>query len=270
MAKTQFRSFGIKVPTDWRQPQGNVAARQYSEAFSAQERAVPPLPMPPALFLAASSNKYHTDTQKKLSDQFTAYIDGICGAICSAWSQWQRAATLVGVSINAMTASGGQVVGPPWMPLIMASAPMSSPMEVKYSTAIALAIDTGWTAYQASIKVPGLPWYPAFAAFPAPVAPPTPNVPVPVAALAQVTAPISKSALMMSMIANFGDPTALHQRELFDSIADAFEKCFQTWQTTTQVTNVMGTGPVPSFAPPLVPAGPVLGGVGIMAPGGFT
>ena len=36
------------------------------------------------------------------------------------------------------------------------------------------------------------------------------------------------------------------------------------------VTNVLGTGPVPTFAPPYVPVGPVVGGVGTMMPGGFT
>ena len=36
------------------------------------------------------------------------------------------------------------------------------------------------------------------------------------------------------------------------------------------VTNVIGTGPVPTFAPPYVPGGPVVGGVGSMPPGGLT
>jgi hypothetical protein len=44
---------------------------------------------------------------------------------------------------------------------------------------------------------------------------------------------------------------------------------FKVWQASTMVTQVMGTGPVPTFAPPYVPAGPVLGGVGTMPPGGF-
>ena len=55
-----------------------------------------------------------------------------------------------------------------------------------------------------------------------------------------------------------------------DSIADAFEKVFQIWQTSTQVTNVMGFGPVPTFAPPVVPMGPVVGGLGAMLPGGLV
>jgi hypothetical protein len=35
------------------------------------------------------------------------------------------------------------------------------------------------------------------------------------------------------------------------------------------VTNVLGTGPVPTFAPPYVPVGPVVGGIANMPPGGL-
>ena len=56
--------------------------------------------MPP-LFQPASMNKYHTDTQKMHIDKVGTFIDGICSAICSAWSTWQSAATMVGVVINA-------------------------------------------------------------------------------------------------------------------------------------------------------------------------
>jgi hypothetical protein len=72
------------------------------------------------------------------------------------------------------------------------------------------------------------------------------------------------------MIGLLADPKALHHKELFDCVADAFDKCFKIWQGATQVTNVLGTGPIPTFAPPFVPAGPVLGGVGTMTPGGFV
>lgn len=270
LAKLQFMSFAITIPSDWRQPSGDPAARHYAGAFKPGELACVPPVMPPALFIAASANKYHCDAARMLSDKFTTFIDGISSAICSAWSQWQAAASLSAVIINAVTASGGIVAGPPLMALILASAPKGSPQELKFSTAIAQAIGMGWLAYTATIKVPGLPWYPLFATVPSPVAPPTPNVPVPVAALTQVTTSVSKAMLKNSMIANLADPQALHAKELFDSIADAFEKCFQIWQTSTQVTNVLGTGPVPTFAPPFVPVGPVVAGVGNMPPGGFV
>jgi hypothetical protein len=270
LAKLQFCALAIKLPIEWKDPTEQEAARQFKKAFKPAELVTVPTPVPPALFISPSPNKYHTETAKIISEKLEKYIDGICGAICSAWSQWQALATLVNVTINAVTATGGQVVGPPWFPLIMASAPKATPQELKYSNAIANAISSNWLTYQSTIMVPGLPWYPAFAAFPAPVAPPMPNVPVPVIALTQVDASVSKSALKGMMIANLGEPKAVHHDSLFDCIADAFEKCFKTWQLSAMVTNVLGTGPIPTFAPPFVPVGPVIGGVGFMTPGGFV
>jgi hypothetical protein len=270
LAKMQFRTFAIKLPVDWNQPSGDPAGGHYARAFDPSELVTVPPVVPPGLFFPVSMNKYHCDTAREMSDKFTNFIDGICGAICSAWSQWQSTATLAGVIINGPTASMGQVVGPPLTPLIMASAPKATPQEIKYSSAVAQAIGTGWLSYTATIKVPGLPWYPAFAAFPGPVAPPTPNVPTPVITLTQATASVSKSVLKAQMIGALADPKAFHHQELFDSIADAFEKCLQVWQVSTQVMNVLGTGPIPTFAPPFVPVGPVVGGVGVMPPGGFV
>ena len=68
----------------------------------------------------------------------------------------------------------------------------------------------------------------------------------------------------------FKNPKTGKEITVKDSIADAFEKVFQIWQTSTQVTNVMGFGPVPTFAPPVVPMGPVVGGLGTMMPGGLV
>ncbi len=266
LAKMQFRTFMIKLPLDWRQPQGE-AAKQYVQAFKPSELvAIPPVGR---LFIPASVNKYHCDTVNEISGKFERFIDGICRAICSAWSQWQSTTAMTGVMIFGPVASMGQIVGPPLLPLIMSSAPKTTPMELRYSLAIAMAISNAWLAYTATIKIPGLPWYPAFSAFPGPVAPPMPNIPTPIIALTQAANLVSKSVLKAQMIGNLADPKALHHTQLFDSIADAFEKVFLIWQTTTQVTNVLGFGPIPTFAPPVVPVGPVVGGTGNMAPGGL-
>ncbi|MGE0869962.1 MAG: hypothetical protein AB7P03_15455 [Kofleriaceae bacterium] len=267
LARLKFSSFNLKVPTGWRDPQGD-AGDQYRGAFQPAERTT--APGAPPLFQPASMNKYHTDAQKMHIAKIGSFIDGTCDAICSAWGSWQSAATMVGVVINAVTASMGQVVGPPWTPMILAQAPKTTPMETKYSSVIANVIGTGWLTYTATIKIPALPWYPAFAAMPSPMAPPTPNIPSPVAALTQVTASIAPAAMKAQMVTMLGDPRAPFHAELFAAICDAFDKCFVAWQASTMVTNVLGTGAVPTFAPPVVPAGPVVGGIGTMAPGGFT
>jgi hypothetical protein len=267
LARLKFTSFSLKVPTDWKDPQGS-AGDHYGRAFKPGEKATAP-GMPP-LVQAASMNKYHTDTQKMHIAKIGAFIDGTCSAICSAWSQWQSMATLVGVVIAGPTASAGQIVGPPWTPLILASAPKATPMEMKYSNVIAQVIGTAWLTFTATVKLAGMPWYPAFAALPSPVAPPTPNIPCPFAALVQVPVSISCNVLKMQMVGQLADPMAPFHKELFESICDAFEKCYNLWKASTMVTNVLGTGPVPTFAPPYVPVGPVVGGVGTMTPGGFV
>lgn len=267
LARAKFMQNNIKLPMNWSQPSG-TKGDQYNNAFKQGEGST--APGSPPLFQPASMNKYHTDTQKKLISDFGTYIDGISDAICSAWGNWQSAATMVGVVINAVTAAGGQVVGPPLGPLILASAPQGKPNYMKYNNAIANTIGTAWLSYTATIKVAGMPWYPAFAAFPSPVAPPTPNIPCPVIALTQVKVSLSPAIMKQQMVGMLADPQAPHHQELFDCICDAFDKVFTIWQSSTMVTNVLGTGPIPTFAPPYVPAGPVVGGVGTMTPGGFT
>jgi hypothetical protein len=268
LARLKFTSFNIKVPQNWQQPSGDPAAKHYNDAFKPEEKTT--APGAPPLFQPASMNKYHTDAQKMHIDKVGKFIDGICSAICSAWSTWQSAATMVGVVIAGPTASVGQVVGPPWTPLIMAQGPKETPMLLKYTNAVANVLGPAWLAYTATIKVPGMPWYPAFAALPSPIAPPTPNIPCPVIALTQVTAPIMPDVMKGQMIGMLADPMAPFHDKLFEAICDAFDKCFKIWQASTMVTNVLGTGPVPTFAPPYVPVGPVVGGVGTMTPGGFV
>jgi hypothetical protein len=267
LVRAKFTSFGLKVPNNWQQPKGEGDADHYNDAFKDNERST--APGSPPLFQPATMNAYHTNTQKQLIKDFGDYLDGIVDAICFAWGQWQNLAAMSGVVINSMVAAGGVVVGPPLGPLILSKAPQGKMNYIRYSTAIASAIDTGWTAFQASIKVPGLTWYPSFLMVTLPIAPPTPNIPMPLASLTSVTTGLSCNVLKGLMIANFADPQAPFHAQLFEAVADGVEKTLMQWMASTIVTNVMGTGPVPTFAPPVVPGGPVVGGVGTMPPGGF-
>jgi len=268
LARTKFMSFNLKVPQRWQAPVGDPKEQHYRDAFKPEEKST--APGAPPLVQPASMNKYHTDTQKMHIDKIGKFLDDITKAICSAWSTWQTSATMVGVIINTLTAAGGQIVGPPLAPLILAQAPKATQQQMRYSNAVANVIGTAWLSFTATVKVPGLPWYPAFVAFPGPVAPPTPNIPMPFAALTQVPVSISTNVLKMQMVGMLGDPMAPFHAELFEAIAHSFEMSYNTWKVSTMVTNVLGTGPIPTFAPPYVPVGPVVGGVGTMTPGGFT
>ena len=143
----------------------------------------------------------------------------------------------------------------------------TTPMLLKYATAVAKAVGMGWMSWAMSFKIPGLPMYPSFAMFPLALAPPMPSIPMPLLAMTQVTTTLGASALKQMMVGNLADPQAPFHDKLFEAIADGFEKSFLLWQASTMVTNILGTGPVPTFAPPYIPAGPVVGGTGIGAPG---
>ncbi len=264
-ARLKFTSFNLKVPQNWKQPQGEDGDL-YNNAFKPEEKTTAP-GMPP-LFQPASLNKYHTDAQKMHIAKIGAFLDKTCEAICNAWSNWQSTAGMTGIMVNAITASAGVLVGPPWAPLIIKDGAKASPAEMKYTNVIANVLGTAWLSYTATIKIPGLPFYPMFAMFPSPMAPPTPNIPFPVIALTQVTASLTPPLLKQQMVAMLADPAAPFHGQLFEAVIDAFDKMFKVWQASTMVTNVLGSGPVPTFAPPVAPAGPVVGGMATMPQGG--
>lgn len=267
LARTKFMSFQLKVPSNWKQPSGEDG-KQYNDAFADNEKAVPP--GAPPLFLPATANKYHVDAQKMHIAKIGKFIDDTTNAICSAWSTWQSGASIVGITIAGPSAIGGQIVGPPMGPLILAQGPKNTPNEMKYTNVIANVLGTAWTTFTATVKIPGLPWWPAYAAVPSPVAPPMPNTPNPFAMLTQVPVSIMANTTKPQMIAQLGDPQAPFHKELFESIATAFEQCYDLWKVSCQVTKVMPTLAPTTFAPPAVPVGVVVGGQAIMPPGGLV
>ena len=54
---------------------------------------------------------------------------------------------------------------------------------------------------------------------------------------------------------------------LHDGIATVLSLAFLMWLPQQQVMLVMGKGPIPTFAPPFVPVGPVLMGDNLAIPG---
>lgn len=264
-AKANFLAKGIQLPQCWEQP-GDL----YSKAFPSGEAQVPPN-SPMTLFREVSTNKYHVDPAKKVGDQYSKYIEGMTAAIGDGIDKWMKLTMIAGVVINGPvgTLLPGGVVGPPLMPFILAKIPKKTAMEIKYSTAIANALSQQWQIWQLGLT--GTLMYPPFSSFPGPVAPPTPNVPLPLIALSSSgEAGLSAQALKGMMTSLLADAEANHAMDLFDALAKAFNIVFQTFKMSTIIKNVMGTGPVPTFAPPAVPAGPVVAGTVIPTPGVFT
>jgi hypothetical protein len=95
-----------------------------------------------------------------------------------------------------------------------------------------------------------------------------PNIPMP---LMVYPSPgevmLSPFLLSNAMAGALGDPKALHAGALFNSLGQAFMPVFQLFKMSNQVKNVLGMGPIPTFAPPFVPVGPVIMGTGTGPPG---
>ena len=146
--------------------------------------------------------------------------------------------------------------------------------EKAYIKAVTEGISECWEAWQSKVMIPGLPWYPAFAAFPGPQAPPMPNIPMPLiacpsAGMAKMMVPTQLRDAMINKLdggIKKKDKDKQHVA-LFEAIATAVSLAFIMWLPQQQVMNVMGKGPIPTFAPPVVPVGPVVGGDTLPTPG---
>ena len=268
LTKAKFKSHNILLPVDWEQPVGDPEGTQYVNAFKMHELVRPFSAS--WLFIPATPNKYHVDTAKKLHGQFDKYIDGISDAICSGIDKWRAQAKFANLKVMSVSAIGapGCLKGPGLANLIKPTAPKSIKAEKKFSDAIAKHVGDAWKKWQDKVTVPGLPWYPAFAAFPGPQAPPMPNIPMPlITCPSAMMSEMTPSKLKKGMEKALNDKDAQHHKELFDSIGTGLAAVFLLWLVSQQVMNVMGKGPIPTFAPPYVPVGPVVAGDNISVPG---
>ena len=299
VAKLRFQSFRLTVPPpeSVNRPGPAVAQRANTGAaravaggrFSSGASATgsqasgsgataTPMTVPPALFLAASNSRADVDRQAAWTQEYSEYINAICDAIRLAHGQWKVQAKLRNLRINASTALGGPgcVEGPELESMIKNGPGVVSGRGLfgsaaRATNAIARGISKAFKEYQDHITVPGLAWYPSFVAFPGPMAPPMPNVPVPLVSMPSTHLPrLRQDVVAGYMKSELGAASFPFSNELFVSIADAFEKAVMIWIPTQMVMLVLGKGPIPTFAPPYVPVGPVVGGDIISRPGHFA
>jgi hypothetical protein len=283
-AKLRFRSFNLTLPGGAQNPlslspnfpksqvglgaagsllsrPGGAASGRGMAAGSPPPAMAAPMQFPPALFKSASNSKADVDNQKAMHDKYNAAFDGILDAIEFGFNMYRLTAGLVDVRIDGPVAIGGRLQGPALDGLISRAPSVAawSDWNGMVRDAVAKGIEMQWSILARSTCVPGLPWYPAFAAFPGPQVPPMPNVPTPFIALtgdptAMLPANL-KTAMRASLRGNMD-----FSSEFFDSVATALQIPLQLWKTGQMVTNVLGMGPVPTFAPPYVPVGAVVGG----------
>lgn len=132
---------------------------------------------------------------------------------------------------------------------------------------VAHVLAAAWNGWAAGfqLRLPGA--YPTFAAVPAPFAKPTPAADTRVS-LAQgsspgemaLRAPMLTSALVTSVKPHARTMGSGSPEPAMARLATWVETSFQAWKGAVRIGGLTGEGPVPTFAPPYVPVGPVIMG----------
>jgi hypothetical protein len=277
LGNLKFFSHGLTLPVSWSAPSGQDGSKQYGDAIKPSEKIALPQLIPP-WFKPAEGHKYFQDSCDKIGKEFKSFHDDMLDAVGFAHNLWKLQAKFQNLQVMAVSAIGspGCLDGPELESNIK-NAPMCAAFtgnKAKYRDAVAKGVSKCFKDWQDQVMIPGLPLYPAFAMFPGPMAPPMPNIPVPLVAC--------PSAMMSRM----ADPTQManemknahagdmkqkdddkHHEALFDALATVISMAFMIWLPSQQMMTVMGKGQIPTFAPPFVPAGPVVAGDNLPIPG---
>src|SRR6185312_15744766 len=272
-----FFGKGLKLPVDWQAPSGDPGGKQYGDSLKPTEKVAVPQLVPP-WFMPAEPNKYFQDSADKVGKDFKDLHDTLIDAVGFSHNLWKLQAKFQNLQVMAVSAIGspGCLDGPPLESNIknFPGCAAWTGNKAKYRDAVAAGVSKCFKNWQDQVMVPGLPWYPAFAASPGPMAPPMPNIPTPLTAcpsamVAQIVAPQSmKSEMINAFDGGLKDKDKKKQHEaLFEAIATVLSLAFMMWLPMQQVMLVMGKGQIPTFAPPFVPVGPVVGGDNIAVPG---
>ena len=138
--------------------------------------------------------------------------------------------------------------------------------------AIARELGGAWRAWADGFRLSMAGAYPKLAAVPGPMAPPTPAAGAFPISRGTSAGELRLSAAMLSpRLVSALRPLAGREVSGLDSAVTELttwvEASFRDWKVTAQVVGVMGKGPIPSYAPPYVPVGPVVMGDNISGPG---
>jgi hypothetical protein len=147
---------------------------------------------------------------------------------------------------------------------------IDSQVPSEISRALARELAAAWNDWAAGFQMRIPSAYPSFAAFPGPVAPPTPAVTGPIA-LSKGSS-VGEAGLKASILVNkLGSAVKLYAGkagggppdQALKNLANWVESSFVEWKGLAKLDGVIGKGPVPTFAPPYVPVGPVIRGVNV-------
>ena len=202
------------------------------------------------------------------SSQWTAWSKAAKDAARVAAKEWLQRSMVQNVVINGPigTLMPGGLRSTSDFRSTMAARMSKSGVPTNVAAAFSEALAQAWNAwfggYQTQLS------YPTFAAVPGPSAPVTPNIPKPLKAGASSNAQRLIPALLEAEIRTKLGKAATDSgaSQAVNEFAKWFSERFSAWQSVATIVNVLGKGPVPTFAPPYVPVGPVIGGDSLRNP----
>jgi hypothetical protein len=195
--------------------------------------------------------------------EWTAWTNAARGAVASGVDAWTADSAILGGEINgsALYLAPGTLDGPSFAPAIQqAVADAGAPPEV--AAALALALWQPWFTWTRDYTLSVPKAVKGFAAVAAAEVGPTPLA---IRPLKKGSAP-GKIALtsdvlheiVLQLVPGANEPTAAAP---LGALVTWYAGAFLKWYRGAKLTNlVMGKGPIPTFAPPYVPVGPVVGG----------
>jgi len=183
-------------------------------------------------------------------------------------NEWISRARIQGGKVSGPSAilTPGSLVSDTNIEVRMLQILAGSQVPREISAALAKVLAAAWSDWAASFQIHVHTAYPSFAAFPGPFAPPTPAAAAPW--LSQGSS-VGELSLKAPLLANkLNSAIRMHTKKVsggnpdqaIKNLATWVEGSFIEWKNLAKLVGLMGKGPVPTFAPPYVPVGPVIMG----------
>ncbi len=197
--------------------------------------------------------------------KWRGWMDAAAAAALSASNAWIDSAGIVTGLVNGptlMTPPGAlQGWGSLADPIVEALCAAGMPWNA--ARVFGDGVETAWLNWSCGWVVWKTDAFPSFAVVVSPLAPPTRARPFPLSSgHSSGMAGLQEGRLAETLIGALQElATSVEAKGAIRVwFAQRFCRAFRRWQCAAQVQGVLGWGPVPSFAPPHSPCGPVVGG----------
>ncbi len=182
-------------------------------------------------------------------------------AVLDAFNRWLAQATYEGGDVRGVIVRGGSLDSPVDIAEEVEQDLLAQRLDRDLARAVALTAHEAWTSWARGWSLPPSRAFPEFAAVASPEAPTRPSKPVKLAPRASRGFQLLGAARLEQELCDKlrscqpGDARS----DLVRKIARLVGQQVAEWSAVAMVEGILAGGSVPTFAPPYVPVGPVVG-----------